>query len=182
MSQQQYSVPASAWLVDSTEQIRFSLKNGYLTNVISSEGFINEDAIVTDKRLYYNVTSWNFLIKNRTEMKIDLDDITATTITESNPIIIIVLGALAFLLSFIFRSPAVIMVGFIIAMMSIIEWAMLKKMYFKIEFAGGSSMGAMRNNGALYFSVKQYGMDTIRAFQREIHRAKSDLNRQKYRY
>lgn len=181
--QQNFSVPASAWLVDPNEKIKFSLKNGFLTNIISSEGFINEDAIITDKRLYYNVTSWNSLIKHRTEMKIDLDDITATTITDFNPILILILGAIAFFASFIIidNSAGALALGFIIAIVSVIEWWMMKKTYFKIEYAGGSSMGGMRNNGALYFSVKKYGMDAIRAFQKEIHLAKTELNKKKYK-
>lgn len=182
MQSQEFSVPASAWLVDPKETIKFSLKNGYLTNVVSAEGFIEEDAIITDKRLYYNVTSLNGLIIHRTEMKIDLEDITATTITDSDPIIFLFLGILALVTIIVLKLPGGIMLGLLIALASLVGWLMMRKTYFKIEYAGGSSMGAMRNNGALYFSVKQYGMDTIRAFQREIHRAKSDLNRQKYRY
>ena len=61
----QYSIPADAWLVDPHEKIKFSLKNGYLVNVISNEGFISEDAVITDKRLYYNITSMG-LVKYRT--------------------------------------------------------------------------------------------------------------------
>ena len=158
------------------------MKNGYLTNVVSAEGFIEEDAIITDKRLYYNVTSLNGLIIHRTEMKIDLEDITATTITDSDPIIFLFLGILALVTIIVLKLPGGIMLGLLIALASLVGWLMMRKTYFKIEYAGGSSMGGMRNNGALYFSVKKYGMEAIRAFQKEIHLAKEELNRQKYRY
>jgi len=183
MQQQQSNaeVPSSAWLVDPSEKIRFSLKNGFLTNAISSEGFINEDAIITDKRLYYNVTSWNLLIKNRTEMKIDLDDITATTITDSNPYIFLIIGAILFFALFSIKTMETQFFAVLAAVISVLEWVMMRKTYFKIEYAGGSSMGGMRNNGALYFSVKEYGMDTVRAFQKEIHLAKAEINRKKYK-
>ena len=173
---------SAAWLVEPNERIRFSLKNGYLTNLISSEGFINEDVVITDYRLYYNVTSWQGLVKNRTEVKIDLEDITATTITDSNPIIFLVLAGLVFIFGLIFSKYTGVLVGGIIwAIIFAVMWYMMKKTYFKIEYAGGSSIGMVKNNGALYFSVKKYGMDAVRAFQKEIHKAKTDINNRRYK-
>ena len=179
-----YSIPADAWLVDPNEKIRYSLKNGYLINAISNEGFISEDAVITDKRIYYNITSMG-LVKYRTEMKIDLQDITATTITDSNPVILLVLGALlgiAGVIGSISDAPIGLWVGFLVgALVLVAYWYMLRKTYFKIEYAGGSSNG-FQNSGALYFSVKKYGMDAVRNFQRELHLAKSQLDEKKNRY
>ena len=179
----QYSIPADAWLVDPHEKIKFSLKNGYLVNVISNEGFISEDAVITDKRLYYNITSMG-LVKYRTEMKIDLEDITATTITDSNPVILLVLGALlgiAGVIGSISDAPIGLWIGFLVgALVLVAYWYMLRKTYFKIEYAGGSANG-LQPSGSLYFSVKKYGMDAVRNFQRELHLAKSDLNKKRYK-
>ena len=179
----QYSIPADAWLVDPHEKIKFSLKNGYLVNVISNEGFISEDAVITDKRLYYNITSMG-LVKYRTEMKIDLEDITATTITDSNPVILLVLAAFTGMTSIITcieNAPFALWFGFMIAALILVcYWYMLRKTYFKIEYAGGSANG-LQPSGSLYFSVKKYGMDAVRNFQRELHLAKSDLNKKRYK-
>lgn len=167
----------NAWLVEPNERIRYSLKNGFLTNVISSEGFIDEDAVITDKRLYYNVTSWRSLVRSRTEMKIDLDDITATTITDSNPIILLVLSGLVLLfgiVSAMFFMPLVI-VGILLSLVFAASWYSMKKTYFKVEYAGGSTFGMVKNNGVLYFSVKKYGIKAVREFQKEIHKAKYEL-------
>ncbi|MBO4650336.1 MAG: zinc ribbon domain-containing protein [Clostridiales bacterium] len=178
-----YSIPADAWLVDPNEKIKFSLKNGYLINVISNEGFISEDAVITDKRLYYNITSMG-LVKYRTEMKIDLEDITATTITDSNPVVLLVLAAFTGLTSImmsISKAPVGLWIGFLVAALILVcYWYMLRKTYFKIEYAGGSVNG-FQPSGSLYFSVKKYGMDAVRNFQRELHLAKSDLNAKRYK-
>ena len=124
------------------------------------------------------------LVKYRTEMKIDLEDITATTITDSNPVILLVLAAFTGMTSIITcieNAPFALWFGFMIAALILVcYWYMLRKTYFKIEYAGGSANG-LQPSGSLYFSVKKYGMDAVRNFQRELHLAKSDLNKKRYK-
>ena len=74
-----------------------------------------------------------------------------------------------------------LMIGFLVgALVLVAYWYMLRKTYFKIEYAGGSANG-LQPSGSLYFSVKKYGMDAVRNFQRELHLAKSDLNKKRYK-
>ena len=178
----------TSWMVDEDEVIKFSLKNGYLTNLISSEGLINEDVVITDKRLYYNQSSWRNLKKDRTEMKIDLDDITATTIIDSNPIIFLVFSGLALIAAIIFIAQSlaalkwISFVFFFSAVVWAASWYMNKKSYFRIEYAGGTSaLMLAKNSGSLNFSVKQYTMDQVREFQKAIHKEKDRIKAEKYK-
>ena len=43
--------------VDTNENGAYSLRNGLLMNYISGEGFVKEDAVITNRRLYYSTSS-----------------------------------------------------------------------------------------------------------------------------
>ena len=83
----------------------FSLKNGMLMNVMSGEGFVKEDAVLTDKRLYYSASS-GIINKNLREEIVNIEDITGAKIADYKPYS-------CFIFAFIFFFLGV-MVGIII--------------------------------------------------------------------
>ncbi|MBO5610072.1 MAG: zinc ribbon domain-containing protein [Eubacterium sp.] len=169
----------TGWMVNEKEQVRFSLKNGYMSNFISSEGFMNEDAIVTNKRLYYNNTEVNLMGTSRTEFKVDIEDITATTITKREPWLFLILAGISFLVGLAIPETAFIF-SLLIPLFFVGMFFAARKVYLKVEYAGGSSgAGILNPSGVLYFSVKKYGIDAVRHFQNEIYKVKEEIKMKK---
>jgi len=151
----------------------FSLKNGWLMNVVSGEGFVKEDAVLTDKRLYYS-SSAGIINKNSREEIVNITDITGTKIADYKPYSFIIIAAIAFLLGVIFmaamrRGTSQGLVCFGVAVIWLLAFFIVKKSYLRIEYAGGY----------IGFSVKKYGIKNVREFQRQIYIAKEDLLDQK---
>lgn len=92
------SSTGSRGFVSPDEVFRYSLKNGVILNLISGEGWKKEDAIITNKRLYYNgkiIKLVGGLSVYRGEAIADLDDITGTKIVEEKPVWRIALAILS---------------------------------------------------------------------------------------
>ena len=146
--------------VDGNEHVVATLENGVMMNIISGEGFRKEDAILTNKRLYYKHKDGIVTITECEEM-VDVKDITGTKITSFEPYGILIISGLLFIAGLIANSiigsGLPILFGFLLAMIGIIVFVSLKKKFLKIEYAGG----------AIHFSVKKYGMQNIQSFPQD---------------
>jgi hypothetical protein len=158
--------------VGSTEGGSFSLKNGRFMNILSGEGFVKEDAIITDRRLYYSARSGLVNINSREEV-VDIADITGTKITDFKPYSLFIYAGLVFLIALILNGIThegwMTMIGLLLAGILVATFFIAKKSHLRIEYAGGN----------INFSVKKYGLQNVRAFQRQIYIAKEKLNKQK---
>ena len=151
--------------VNSQESGSFSLKNGMAMNVLSGEGFVKEDAIITNRRLYYSASS-GIINKNSLEAIVDIADITGTKITDYNPYALFIAAALEFLGCVIgIRGANGFLFGLIGALVFVALFYITKKSHLKIEYAGGS----------ISFSVKKYGLKNVREFQRQIYAEKEKM-------
>ena len=154
--------------IGSSEGGSFSLKNGRFMNILSGEGFVKEDAIITDRRLYYSARSGLININSREEV-IDIADITGTKITDYKPYSLFILAGIFALAGIIMAgiSPIMILLGFLLAIILVAVFFIAKKSHLRIEYAGGN----------INFSVKKYGLQNVRAFQRQIYIAKEQIEK-----
>ena len=153
--------------VNADEYTIATLKNGIAMNIISGEGFKNEDAILTNRRLYYNHKDGIINVR-KCEEKIDVKDITGTKIVTFSPYGMLILSILMFLVGIAISGGVVSIISFTFVFLSIIlivVFVSLEKKYLKIEYAGG----------AIHFSVKKYGMQNIQLFQKCIHAVKDSI-------
>ncbi len=141
----------------------FSLKNGRVMNIMSGEGFVKEDAILTDKRLYYSARS-GLINVNSLEEIVDIKDITGTKIADFKPYSFFIVAVVALIAMLIAHQAAI---GFALAVIFVVLFFIVKKSHLRIEYAGGS----------INFSVKKYGLANVREFQRQIYLAKERLNK-----
>ncbi len=152
---------ANSIFVSEDEYVVATLKNGMALNMISGEGLKTEDAIITNKRLYYNHKTGVINVRSQEE-KVNIKDITGTKIANYNPIGILILGALVLIVALIAKLWAMIPA----ALVFVVVYFLAKKCHLKIEYAGGF----------IYFSVKKYGMNNIRAFQKAIYTLKDSID------
>lgn len=162
--------------VSPDEYVVFSLRNGIGLNLLSGEGWRKEDAVITNKRLYYN-DRLGLLNVIRHEDIVDLKDITGACFVDMRPaglkvfaIIVLSLALLVGIISGLSSGDiAAFMMWFFggsfVFGLLMLCYAMLKKATFEICFAGGK----------IHFSVKKYGINKIRSFQRCIFSAKAKL-------
>lgn len=154
--------------VDADEKIVATLKNGVLLNILSGEGLQGEDAILSNKRLYYNHKR-GLISFTRVEEKIDVADITGTKITDRRPRGILILAILIAVASVLIGVAAdqipEALIGLPIALLFFIIYLISVKKFLKIEYAGG----------CIHFSVKGYKMENVRMFQKSIHALKDQL-------
>lgn len=160
----------SGRFVGEDEYVVATLENGVMMNIISGEGFRREDAVLTNKRLYYNHKDGIVNITECNEI-VDVKDITGTKITRFDPYGILIIAGLLFLAGIIISSktsdgPAMIL-GIILSVVAVFVFVFLKKKYLRIEYAGGS----------IHFSVKKYGVQNIQAFQRCIYAVKDSFEK-----
>ncbi|MBE6709047.1 MAG: zinc ribbon domain-containing protein [Ruminococcaceae bacterium] len=153
--------------VSNDEYVVATLKNGIVNNILSGEGIKTEDAVLTNKRLYYNHKTGIINIHTQEE-KVNIKDITGSKIATFNPVGLLILSILLFLVGFIglFAKEEEVAVAFIPATLLLIVYFIVKKSHLKIEYAGGS----------IYFSVKKYGQKNIRNFQKCIYAVKDHLS------
>ena len=168
MQQNYVSSTGASGFVGANEGGSFSLKNGRFMNVLSGEGFVNEDAIITDKRIYYSAKSGIVNINSHEEI-VNIEDVTGTKIADYKPYSLFIFAGLAFIISLITGKGAVILSGLITALIFVIIFFITKKSFLKIEYAGGN----------IHFSVKKYGLQNVRAFQRQIYIIKDEMEKQK---
>lgn len=156
--------------VSEDEYVVATLENGVMMNIISGEGFRREDAVLTNKRLYYNHKDGIVNIAECEEI-VDVKDVTGTKITRFDPYGILIIAGLLFIAGLIINAngsggPAMFF-GIILSVVAVFVFVFLKKKYLRIEYAGGS----------IHFSVKKYGIQNIQAFQRSIYAVKDSFEK-----
>lgn len=150
--------------VDPSERAVCSLKNGYGLNLISGEGWKSEDSVITDKRLYY-YGDQGIISKVKTEEIVDLEDITGISITYFRPWFFILFGIISLIAGVAVKEQLVQVVFLISGLFLFLLFAVLSKSFLRIDYAGGS----------IRFSVKKYGLNNVRVFQRSIFTQKDKL-------
>ena len=172
-----YSQPQTppSWdnrLVDPSETIVATLENGRLDNIISGEGILNEDAILTNKRLYYNHKHGIINVVNVQE-KVNISDITGTKISDVQQRGLLILAGLFLLIGIVFAAAsgtgAILPPMLVIAAILVLAFFISMKKHLVIEYAGGK----------IAFSVKKYNMEKVRAFQNCIHALKDQYTENK---
>ena len=158
--------------VSPDEYVIYTLSNGVGMNLLSGEGWKNEDAVITNKRLYYNDKSGIISVSVHEDI-VDLQDITCARFLDLKPLIFIIVAVLT-LIFFLFigiseEEGYIIAMGIIIASIFAAGFFACKKSFLEIDYAGGK----------IRFSVKEYGTEKIRAFQRAIFTAKEELLKSK---
>lgn len=164
------STTGAKGFISSDEHVVCGLKNGFAANILSGEGFQKEDAVVTNKRLYYN-NKRGLISIIRNEAIIDLRDVTGTKIMDYKFYGFLILAALLVIAGFAlwlgFGWNASSLLYFIIpAIILVILYFILHISFLVIDYAGGS----------IKFSVKKYSIKNIREFQRSIYSSKEKLN------
>ena len=150
--------------VNADEYVIATLENGIAMNLISGEGFRKEDAILTNRRLYYNHKDGIINVRE-CEEKVNVKDITGTKIASFSAYGFLVISIIIFLLSIILSAVGAFAAFLYLlpaALIFFILFFVLKKKFLRIEYAGG----------AINFSVKKYGMQNIQLFQKSIHSVK----------
>ncbi len=160
--------PQNNDFVSNDEYVVATLSNGVVLNLVSGEGFKTEDAVLTNKRLYYNHKTGILNIQTQEE-KVNIKDITGSKITNYNPLGIFILAifvAVFGLFGSIAASDFEIFPIFLLASLFLfVVYLFIKKSHLKIEYAGGS----------IYFSVKKYGKENIIKFQKSIYAVKDHI-------
>ncbi|MBQ3979832.1 MAG: hypothetical protein II634_03455, partial [Lachnospiraceae bacterium] len=77
--------------VQENEKAIADLKNGYLNNVLSGEGILKENAVVTNKRLYYD-NRRGLLWRVEERDRINIEDITAVKIAKATSLYFLAVG------------------------------------------------------------------------------------------
>ena len=160
--------------VDTGESGAYSLKNGLLMNYISGEGFIIEDAVITNKRLYYSASS-GLINKHYKEEIVDVADITGSKIAHFKPwaliILVIISGLFGIYQGVAVGNNTVMMIACCaIPVVFLALFFITSKSYLRVEYAGGH----------IGFSVKKYGLKNVRAFQRQIYVEKEKIRKENY--
>lgn len=152
--------------VNEDEQVVATLKNGRIMNILSNEGFMNEKAVLTNRRLYYNCTD-GLISTIHMEKKVDIKDITATKIEDNHPRIVLILALVMFIigamLSVEIAEAGSPFIG--TAIVLVIVYFIRVKKCMRVDYAGGF----------VYFSVKNYNMENVKEFQRCIHAIKDTM-------
>ncbi|MEJ8752961.1 hypothetical protein [Coprococcus sp. HCN-4056] len=152
--------------VEKDEKPVATLSNGLVLNLLSGEGLRNEQAVLTDKRLYYNHRE-GLINRISTREIINTDDITGTKITDNKPYSLLIWAALIFIGTLItsiqLDDSTAIVCGIIVAIVMVILFLVLIQKWLLVEYAGGR----------IRLSVKKYGMNNIIAFQKAIYRVKA---------
>ena len=133
------------------------MKNGYGLNLVAGEGWKSEDSVITNKRLYY-YGDQGVISKVKQEEIVNIEDITGVSIVYFRPWIFVILGALSAMIGLATIKSVGGIICLIFGVFLLLMFVLLCKSFLKIEYAGGS----------IHFSVKKYGLDKVRIFQRCI--------------
>ncbi|MBR2876131.1 MAG: zinc ribbon domain-containing protein [Clostridia bacterium] len=156
--------------ISDDEYVVASLLNSKALNILSGEGVKSEDAVLTNKRLYYT-SKKGILNINAQEEKVNVKDITGTKIANNNPLGLLVISALALIIGLIMAitNNEIEMFFFIflpVTLVLLFVYLFLKKSKLRIEYAGGS----------ISFSVKKYKKENIQFFQKSIYLVKDGID------
>lgn len=170
----------SSAYVDSDEKLIGKLGNGYVANILANPfGRLKKcNALLTDKRVYLQGQIFSGggskMATEKWEKIVDVDDVTGTGFRYNNPVGIIVIGIIfllmgmfAMIYNMMYRGY-IMMYGYmgafflLFGLAYIILYFVVRKVYFIIEYAGGSIM----------FDAKSIGVADVQAFQKLIYKAK----------
>lgn len=155
--------------VDKTEVTVATLGNGFVLNMISGEGLKKEQAVLSDKRLYYNHKK-GVIDTTSTRECVNIADITGTKITDNRQFSLVIIAIMFFLFGISFLTTGVtagFWMFFVITIVFLLVYFFSRKKYLCIEYAGG----------CIRLSVKKYGMDNIIAFQKSIYKMKDSMGK-----
>ena len=147
--------------IDEREVAVADLKNGYVNKILSGEGLMEENAIVTNRRIYYNRKS-GMLMRIEERDKVNVEDVTGIKIARARSYAWTVIGIIA---AVVFIILGQVLAGIATAVVGIIVDLIITKNYLSIEYAGGH----------VRFSVKKYSMENVSAFQEAVFRVKDSL-------
>ena len=163
-----FNFPKNNGLVSNDEYVVATLANGVVSNLISGEGFKTEGAVLTNKRLYYTHKTGIVNIHTQEE-KVNVKDITGTKIANFNPVGLLIMQILAMVagiaLAIIAEEEEMLVALLPAALLFLIVYFVAKKSHLRIEYAGG----------AIYFSVRKYGKESVQKFQKCIYAVKDHL-------
>lgn len=154
--------------VEKSEVTVATIGNGLVLNVISGEGLKKEQAVLSDKRLYYNHRK-GIVDTTATRECVNVADITGTKITDNKQISLLIFAGLLFVIGLIISATSSgfgggVWFGYLagIAIVLVIVFFVTWNKYLDIEYPGGR----------IRLKVKKYGMKNIIAFQKSIYRVK----------
>lgn len=134
----------------------------------SGEGLKKEQAVLSDKRLYYNHRK-GIVDTTATRECVNVADITGTKITDNKQISLLIFAGLLFVIGLIISATSSgfgggVWFGYLagIAIVLVIVFFVTWNKYLDIEYPGGR----------IRLKVKKYGMKNIIAFQKSIYRVK----------
>lgn len=162
------SVSADSPFVSADEHLVATLTNGFVSNIISGEGLLREDAYVTNKRVYYNSTRGVFS-KTNVRNVVDIPEVTGTKLVSQKHYGFLVMAVLCviagIILAIVLCQASLLLPLLGGAILFLCSFFATKKKHLRIEYAGGH----------IFFSVRKYSMSSVQAFQKAIYQEKDKL-------
>lgn len=125
-----------------SEKTAYSLAAGGFVGYNSLNEILENDAIITNKRLYFNITKGVFNKYTSHEI-VDLEDITGTKIIMFSPLLIIIFGVLSAIIEFLAVGSesenqfSALIIGAFIIIVAIVTYLAARRRSVRIEYAGG---------------------------------------------
>ncbi|MCQ2521212.1 MAG: zinc-ribbon domain-containing protein [Lachnospiraceae bacterium] len=155
--------------INEGEVVVASMRNGIGSNILSGEGIMNEDCILTNERIYYNARRGIVSVTSVNE-RVDIKDVTGTKIVTFANWWFVILSVIFFIAGLALIGPMdgwSCAVFLPIALIELIVFFLTKKKHIFIEYAGGN----------MHFSVKKFSFANVQNFQSEIYRQKTKLEK-----
>lgn len=165
--------------ISSDEEFVTGLGNSYLQSLIGGSGLRKGGAIVSNKRVYFKGTCYNFssgrrgTFRSKRSAVVDLHEVTGTEIIYGNKLIYIILliifaiaTGIFFIASFDFQGYlSLSMIGLCLTLIDVFLLKIHVRDYISINYSGG----------AIAFNLNWYSMSDVVRFQEELHIAKDKL-------
>lgn len=162
--------------VNEEEQQKAVLGGGYLSNLLHSGVLQKGFGVLTDRRLYYRGKCFYKVggryMKADEDCTLDLQDITSTGFFYTRNLICLLMSALSCIASWyclIFCiSEFYLLAAFLLCIfvaLTVLFFIVSKRTMYEVTFAGGT----------LSIKASSYGVPQLRAFDKELHRAKDEF-------
>lgn len=156
--------------VSPTEELKATLGNSYLKEIITNSKVGTGAILVTDKRVYFKGKVFKMSGKKLSStyggQVVDLKDVTGTGFQKTNPIWSLLLGIVLSILFIISISTMFTTIKFTLlgvpAISFTIFYFLTKKTLFEVNYAGGS----------ICLNSSWYSKDEIHDFEKQLRRAK----------
>ena len=158
----------------SDEQLIMQIGSGYIENILSGAGFLNNSAAVTNKRVYYSgksFTSFGIGTKRcKAVQSVDLKDITGIGIYSLFNLAGIIIGGLLVLFSIVMlawfaRAVYMWLPTLIIGLISIFAALIGARTILRIDYAGG----------CIALNMRRYSRSECTRFQKAVIAAKDNI-------